>query len=152
VGFLAVVELGLLAAEMSFGLSDLHALSRPQPDEIGFELSHHGKDIEEQPSDRIVGVVDGPAQVEAHLSDRQLVGNCPRIGKGTGQSIELRDDKGVALTTRGQGLTQTRPFTIGASQSVINVDPARSYSKSGESVALGSEVLLISGYPGVSDE
>ena len=139
-GFLAVVELGLLASEVSFGFGDLHALSGPQPDEIGFKLSHHGKGVEEQPPDRIVGIIDGAAQVEAHLSDRQLVGNCPRIGEGPCQSIELGDDQGVALATRGECLTQTRSFTIGASQSVINVDPTLSYSKSGESVALGSEV------------
>jgi hypothetical protein len=133
-------------------VSDLHALSRPQPDEIGFKLGHHGKDIEEQPSDRIVGVVDGAAKVEANLSDSQLFGYCPRIGEGTGQSIELRDNQGVTLTTRGQGLTQTGPFTIGARQSVVNVDPALSYTERCETVALGSQVLLICGYSGVSDE
>jgi hypothetical protein len=37
-------------------------------------------------------------------------------------------------------------------QSVINVNPALSYPERGEPVALGSEVPLISGYPGVSDE
>jgi hypothetical protein len=91
VGFLTVVEFGLLASEVSLGLGDLHALSGPQPDEIGFEFSHHGEDVEEQPSDRIGRIVDGPAQVEADLSHGQLVCNCSRIRKRPRQSIELGD-------------------------------------------------------------
>jgi len=52
--------------------------------EVGFELSHHGQDIEEQPPDWIVGVVHGAAEVETHLSDRELVGNRPCIREGAG--------------------------------------------------------------------
>ena len=76
-----MVEFGLLASEVPLGFGHLHALSGPQSDEIGFELGHHGEDIEEQPPDRIVRIVDGPAQVEAHLADGELVAAaCPRAG------------------------------------------------------------------------
>jgi hypothetical protein len=88
---------------LAFG--HLHPLSGSQPDEIGFELSHHGKDIEEQSPDRIVGIVDGATQVEAHLSDRQFVGNRPCIWEGPGQPIEFRNHESTALTASGPGLT-----------------------------------------------
>jgi hypothetical protein len=35
---------------------------------------------------------------------------------------------------------------------MVNVDPVGSHSERGQAVALGSEVLLIGGYSGVSDE
>ncbi len=38
VRFFVRVELGLLAAEATLGLSDLHALARAEADEVGFEL------------------------------------------------------------------------------------------------------------------
>jgi hypothetical protein len=47
---------------------------------------------------------------------------------------------------------QAGSFAVGASQSVVNLDPVGSHPERGEAVALGCEVLLISGYAGVSDE
>src|SRR5450759_4480435 len=127
-----MVEFGLLASEVPLGFGHLHALSGPQSDEIGFELGHHGEDIEEQPPDRIVRIVDGPAQVEVHLADGELVGDRSCIGEGPGQAIELGDHKGVALSTGSQGLAQAEPFAISARQSVVNVDPTGSYLERGE--------------------
>ncbi len=46
-----MVEFGLLAPEVAFGFRDLHALSGLQPNEVGFELGHHGEDVEEQPDE-----------------------------------------------------------------------------------------------------
>jgi hypothetical protein len=46
VGFLARIELGLLAAQPPLGLSDLHALAGAQADEIGLELRDYLKLIE----------------------------------------------------------------------------------------------------------
>ena len=85
-------------------------------------------------------------------SDRQLVGDCPCVREGSRQSIEFGDHEGVAFSTGGQGLAKTRSFTIGTCQPVINVNPAGSHPEPGQAVALGSKVLLNSGYSGVSDE
>jgi hypothetical protein len=150
--FLTMVELGLLASEVPFGFGHLHSLSGSQPDEIGFELSHHGQDIEEQASDRVIWVVDRTTEVETHLADRELVGNCPCIGEGAGQPIKFRHNQSVALTASSQSFTQSRAFPIGPGQSVINVDSVCRHPKSGKAVALGCQVLLIRGHSGVSDE
>ncbi len=94
----------------------------------------------------------GPAQIETHLSNRESVGDRPCVRKGPCQPIELGDNQRVALSTGGQGLAQARPFAIGARESMVNVDPIGSHSERGQAVALGSEVLLIGRYSGVSDE
>jgi hypothetical protein len=117
-----MVEFGLPASEMAFGFGHFHPLSGSQPDEVGFELSHHGQDIEEQASDRIIWVVDRATEVETRLSDRELVGNGPCIGEGAGQPIKFRHNQSVALTTSSQSLTQSRALAIGPGQSVINID------------------------------
>jgi hypothetical protein len=51
-----------------------------------------------------------------------------------------------------QGFTEARPFAVGASEPMVNVDPVGSHSERGQAIALGCEVLLIGGYWGVSDE
>ena len=119
-GFLAMVEFGLLAPEMPFGLRHLHSFASPQPDEVGLELGNHGEEVEEQPSDRIGGIVDGPTQVQTHLSNLKFVGDRPCIREGPRQPVELGDNQRVAFSTGGQGFTQARPFAIGASQSMVN--------------------------------
>jgi hypothetical protein len=86
------------------------------------------------------------------LADGELVGDRSCIGERPGQAIEFGDHKSVALSTGSQGLAQTGSIAIGARQSVVNVDPTGSYPERGETVALGSEVLLISGHSGISDE
>jgi hypothetical protein len=147
-----MVEFWLLAAKVPLGFCDPHTLSGPQPDEVGFELGNHGEDVEEQSPNWIGGIVNGPAQIESYLAHGQLVGDRPCVREGSRQSIEFGDHKGVAFSTGGQGLAKTRPFAVGTGQSVINVNPAGSHPERGEAVALGCEVLLISGYSGVSDE
>jgi len=149
---LATVEFGLLAPEVALGFGHLHSLSSSQPDEIRLELRDHGQDVEEQPLDRIVGVVDGATQIEADLSDREFVSDGPCVGKGAGQSIEFRHHKSVALATSGQGLAKARTFTIGSGQAVINIDPVCNHPKCSVSVSLRSQVLLVSRHSGVSDE
>src|ERR1035438_8052738 len=100
-----MVEFGLLAPKVSFGFGDLHTFSSPQPGEVGFELRHLGQDIEEQSADWIVWVINGAAQFETHLSNRKFVDNRPSIREGAGQPIEFGNNKSVALTASGQGLT-----------------------------------------------
>jgi hypothetical protein len=49
------VELGLFAAEPSFGLGDLHALAGAEPNEVGLELGHHREHVEQQSAYRVGG-------------------------------------------------------------------------------------------------
>jgi hypothetical protein len=68
--FLAMVEFGLLAPEVPLGFGDLDSFASPQPNEIRLEFGNHGQDVEEEPSDGIGGIEDGPTQIETHLSNR----------------------------------------------------------------------------------
>jgi len=47
--------------------------------EVGLELCDHGQDVEQQAADRVVGVVDRPAQVEPDLACGEFVSDCPCI-------------------------------------------------------------------------
>lgn len=145
-GLLAMVEFGLLAPEMPLGLRHLHSFACSEPNEVGLELGNHGEDVEEQSSDGIGGIVDGPTQVETHLSNRKFVGDRPCIREGPRQPVELGDNQGVAFSTGGQGFTQASPFAVGAQSVMVNIDPVGSHTERGQAVALGSKVLLIGGY------
>jgi hypothetical protein len=52
------LQLRLLAAQPAVGFGDLHPLSGPHPDQVGFELGDHGEHVEQQPAYRVGGVVD----------------------------------------------------------------------------------------------
>ena len=121
--FLATVEFGLLASEVALGFRHLHSFASPQPNEVGLEIANHGEDIEQESSDRIGGIVDRPTEIETYLANREFVGDRSCVREGPGQSIELGDHQRVALSTSSQGLTQARPFAIGAGESMVNVDP-----------------------------
>ena len=66
--FLGLREFGLLAAEVSLGLGDLHAFAGSGADEVGFEFGDHGQDVEEKLADRVGGVVDGSAEAEPDVA------------------------------------------------------------------------------------
>ena len=66
-GFLALAEFGLFAAEPAFGFGDLHAFAGAGADEVGFEFGDHGQDVEEEPADGVGRVVDGSADAELHV-------------------------------------------------------------------------------------
>jgi hypothetical protein len=72
VGFLAGVELGLFAAQAALGLGDLHPLACAQANQVGLKLGDHGKDVEQQPPDRISRVMDGSAKTELDLSTGEV--------------------------------------------------------------------------------
>jgi hypothetical protein len=69
VRFLAVAELGLLAAQPRLGAGDLRALAVTHPDQVDLELRDHRQHVEEQPPDRIGRVVYAAA--EADLTSRR---------------------------------------------------------------------------------
>jgi YD repeat-containing protein len=95
--FLAMVEFGLLALEVTFGLRHFHSFTSPQTDEVGLELGNHGEDVEEQPPDRIGGIVDGPTQVEAHNGLGQLTSTTNGAGNNLAYGYDL-DNEVTSIT------------------------------------------------------
>jgi len=68
VGFLAGLELGLLAAESALGLGDGHAFAGAGAGEVGFELRDHRQRREQEPANGIGGVMDGAAESASLLA------------------------------------------------------------------------------------
>jgi len=81
------LQLRLLAAQPAVGFGDLHPLPGPHPDQVGFELGNHGEHVEQQPADRIGGVVDRAAEAELHVALRQLVQDVAGIGQRPGEPV-----------------------------------------------------------------
>jgi len=105
VRLLATVELGLFATQPTLGLGDLHALDRAKPDQVGPELSHHRKHVEQQSTDRVGGVVDRPTKREADLPRGEFVGDPSGVGQGPGQAVELGDHQRVPGSAGRECLT-----------------------------------------------
>lgn len=136
-------ELGLLSAESAFGFRDLHAFPGSGADQVGFELGNHGEDIEQEPSDGVVGVVDRSADAEFHVLG---------VAKGPCQPVEFGDDEGVAAAARGESFPQSRAGPVGAGEPVIGVDQGGLNAESFESVLLSGQVLFVCGYAGVPNQ
>jgi len=109
---LSVVQLGLLAAQPSFGPGDLHGLPSAQPKQVSFELSDHSQDVEQQPPDRVGGVVYRPAQVQTDMSLGELVGDGSGIGQRPRKPVEFSDHQRVSFAAGGQGFAQTWSFPL----------------------------------------
>jgi hypothetical protein len=77
------------AAEPTLGLRYLHPFSGAQPDQVGLELRDHGQHVEQQPADRVVGVVDRGAETETDLPGGEFVGDRPRVGQRPGEGSSL---------------------------------------------------------------
>ncbi|MEE3703916.1 hypothetical protein V2H43_10940, partial [Pasteurella multocida] len=71
----------------------------------------------------------------------ELVGDVACVGQRAREAIQFRDDKGVALATGGECLTQTGPCPIRPGQAVVDVDVSLVDAKVDECLALGCEVL-----------
>ena len=73
-------QLRLLTAQVTFGSRDARAFAGPSPDQIGLELSHHRQYVEQQPTDRIGGIVEGSTHAEPDLLGRELGQDVAGIG------------------------------------------------------------------------
>jgi hypothetical protein len=74
------------------------------------------------------------------------------IGDGSGESVELGHNEGVAGADGGQGLVQAGAGAAGAGEALVEVDPVVRDAERGQGLALGGEVLQDGGAPGVADE
>jgi hypothetical protein len=134
-------ELGLLAAQTTLGLGDLHPLARAQPDQVGLELSDHRQDVEQQPPDRIGRVVHGGAERELDLAAVQLVGDGTRVRQRASKAIELSHHQRVAAPARRQrfaqaGLAPSNSAAI-TSSSRRSFAPADTQTHQGQPPAVG---------------
>ena len=67
VSLLAEVELRLLAPQATLGPGYLQSVAGTQPEEVAFELGHHGQHVEQQPAHRVGRVVNGSSQAQLDL-------------------------------------------------------------------------------------
>ena len=116
----------LLAAQVSFGFGDKHPFACSRTDEIGFELGHHGENVEQQPTNRVGRVVHGPADAELDAFDREFVDEVLRIPQRTRQPVEFGDDESVTVAAGSEGLSQSGACPVGAAETVVSVDRTRS--------------------------
>ncbi len=91
-GFLAFCEFGLFAPQSAFGFGDLHAFPGTGTDEIGFEFGDHGQDIEEQPADRVGGIVYGSTNAQLHFPSGEIFNDVRGIPEGPSEPVELGND------------------------------------------------------------
>jgi len=130
-------------AQTPFGLGDLYALPSAQPNEVS--LSDHSQDVEQQPPDRVGGVVYRPTQVQTDLTLGELVSDGSSIGQRPRKPVEFRDHQRVTFAASGQGFAQTWSFPIRPRESLVNVDPVSSHTEWGDAISLSGQVLLIGG-------
>jgi hypothetical protein len=108
------LSLGCLPRSRPLPLATFMPSRVRRPDQVGLELGHHGKDVEQQSADRIGWVIDRPAQAQADLSSGELSGDRSGVGQGPGQTIELGHHQRVAGPTGGQCLAEPGTLAVGA--------------------------------------
>jgi hypothetical protein len=85
---------------------DLHALAGAHPDQVGLEFGDHREDIEQQPPDWVVRVIERPADVQLHPGAGEFAGDVAGVGEGAGEPVEFGDHEGVPGPAGGQRLAQ----------------------------------------------
>ncbi|AOX66225.1 hypothetical protein BJK06_11070 [Curtobacterium sp. BH-2-1-1] len=108
VALLRGAEFGLPAAEVAFRFRDLHSFARSGADEVGLELGHHREDVEQQPANGVVRVVDGAADVELDVLGGEFVDDVLRVAEASCEPVELGDDECVPVTTGSKRFAQPR--------------------------------------------
>lgn len=68
----------------------------------------------------------------------------------TGQPVEFGRDQDVIGAAGGHRLPQPRPVPVGSGQIVVDVDLLGRHVERCEGVALGGEILVVGGDPGVT--
>ena len=129
-------QLRLLAPEVALGPGDGHAFACPHPDQVGLELGDHREDVEQQPADRVGGVVDGAAEAEADVLRGEFVDDVAGVGQRSGESVEFGDDEGVARAAGGQREPEAGSVAVGAGQAVVDVDAIVTDTERVEGVSL----------------
>jgi hypothetical protein len=102
----------LLAAQLSLGAGDGHALTRAQADQIGLELGKGGKDVEEHPAHRIGRVMHRDPQCQPHAARLQLGRDGAGIRNQARQPVQLGHHQRIARPHRRQRLGKDGPVQL----------------------------------------
>ena len=94
-------QFGLLAPEPTIRLGNLHPLASTCADQVGLEFNDHREHIEEEPADRIGGVMNGTTDTELHFTLGEIVNDVFRVAKRPCQPVELGHDEGIAGSAGG---------------------------------------------------
>lgn len=151
VGLLPFAELGLSPPKLAIRLRHRHAFTGPGANRGGFKFRDHAQDVEQQLSNRVMGIVDTASYVEDYAHAREFVGNIPCVRQGPCQPVKFGDNGGVAVAARSHGLFQTGPVSFSAGKSVVDVDHLVVNSQGMESMTLGGEVLTAGRAAGITD-
>lgn len=111
-------------------------------DQVSLELGDHREHVEQQPANRVVGVVDGASDLQPDAVGGELVDDVARVADRAGEAIELGHHERVPGPGRGQGLAEPGPVAVGAGRALVDVDASRVDSHRLERLALGGEVLF----------
>ena len=92
----------------------LDPFSGAQPDQVGLELRDHGQHVEQQPADRVIGVVDRGTETETDLPGDEFGGDRPRVGQRPGEAVELghhqvSPSRQAAIASRRPGRSRVVP-------------------------------------------
>jgi hypothetical protein len=91
-------------------------------------------------------------QTQHDVPLREFIQDVPGIRQRAGQPVQFRHDQRVTGSARGQRQSQTRPFSVRAGQTVINIDPVITHTEGVQAITLSSEVLLLRRYSCVSHQ
>src|SRR5699024_2139834 len=90
----------------------------------GLEFSEHRQHLEHSLTERVCGIVGGPAVFEAHAARVQAVSDRGQVGRRPAEAVELRYDEGVPGPESCHGLVQPGALAIGTGESTVGVDVA----------------------------
>jgi len=78
---------------------------------------------EQEPADRICGVVDRAADVKPDATVGELVDDVAGVWHRAGEAVEFGDDQGVAFAAGGEGCSKSGAFAVRPGHAVVDVDP-----------------------------
>lgn len=122
--FLGLREFGLLAAEFSLGLGELHVFAGAGAGtEIrsDSDLATMAKTLKRRFAGGVGGVVDGAAEAELDVALGGVLDDIACVGQGTGEAFEFGDYQCVAGTVCGKGLLKSRAFAVSSGETVVDV-------------------------------
>lgn len=85
----AGLSLGCLPRNLPLALATFMPLPRPHLDQVRLEFGDHREDVEQEPPDRIGGIVDRPADGELHAGLGEVFDDVARVGHRMTVAVEL---------------------------------------------------------------
>ncbi len=115
-------EFWLFSPESAVGLGNLHSFAGAHADEVGFELSDHRQDVEQQFAHWVGGVVDGTTDAESDFASGEAVGYLVGVSDGPGQAVEFGNDEGISGPAGGEGFVKSCAILVPAGKAMASCD------------------------------